>query len=544
MSLPPFTSGLAGGLDRLGLMSGLLLASAKAAVAVLLVLALRALAGRRLPPRWRAALWLPVAIRLLLPVGPRNPWSLFALAADGGTTAGSGELLPGLGGGVAPAAGGAAAGGGAWAGLVAQIHAHAPLLTVLLAAVWVLGVAVLALRRWTAVRRLDALMAARTAVSQQPALRVLKECRTAFGLRVPVELAESPRVAGPCLCPPRRGRPPCILLPSGAAATLGEDRLRHVLLHELAHLAHRDLAVRRLAGLLRTLHWFNPLVHLAARALRADQELAADERALALLAPSERPRYGRTLIDLLPGTAASSPAAAFVETRNQLHWRILMIARFSPRHRLATAAAAALLLLLAGLVLTDGGAEAAPAATGPPWPPHAAAGVGAAAGAPGHARDRPCDVGVEPGPHRRRRRGARRGRAVGLVALPAHLPRGADRPAGAAVRRRPARGRPVGPRLRAVPRPHRRRRRLPPRRAQRRQRRTLRDRRLRLRPLPAEPAAAGPGVDRRRVRPLAGEVAPPPAAGGAPSPGPGRGRLPAVSQTCSMSPAPGHPIRI
>jgi len=355
---PPFLDGgLAG-----GLMAGLLLASAKAAVAVLLVLALRALAGRHLPPRWRAALWLPVAIRLLLPVGPRNPWSLFALAADGGTVAGSGELLPGLGGGGAPLAGGGAAGGGAWAGLVAQIQAHAPLLAVLLATVWALGVAVLALRRWLAVRRLDALMAARIPVSQRPALRVLNECRTAFGLDLPVELAESAHVAGPCLCPPRRGRPPAILLPRGAAATLGEDPLRHVLLHELAHLAHRDLAVRRLAGLLGTLHWFNPLVHLATRALRSDQELAADERALALLAPSERPRYGRTLIDLLPGTAAASPAAAFVETRNQLHRRILMIARFTPRHRLATAAAAALLLLLAGLVLTDGGAEAAPAA--------------------------------------------------------------------------------------------------------------------------------------------------------------------------------------
>jgi beta-lactamase regulating signal transducer with metallopeptidase domain len=361
--------------------SGLLLASAKAAVVVVLVLAVRALAGRRLPPRARTALWLLVAVRLLLPVGPASPWSLFALApGDAAAAAGGGRVLPGLGGGAGPAAATGAGDAAGWSGLAAL---PGQLFETLLAAAviaWLAGVAVLLLRRRAAACRLDRLLRHARPVEHAPARRLLAECRGLLGVRREVELAESAAISGPCLCPPRRRRPggrhPCILLPRGAAAALGEDRLRHVLLHELAHLAHRDLAVRRTADLLRTLHWFNPLVHLAASALREDQELAADERALRHLPAAEHRRYGRTLLDLLPGAAVGTPAAAFVETRKQLHRRILMIARFAPRHRLAAAAALALFTLLAGLLLTDGGrAAAAPAVEGTAPPAAAAAGA-------------------------------------------------------------------------------------------------------------------------------------------------------------------------
>lgn len=72
---------------------------------------------------------------------------------------------------------------------------------------------------------------------------------------------------------------PVILLPK---ASLGwpRDRLRAVLLHELAHVRRRDSASQALALVVAALYWPNPFVHLAARALRREAEMAADDAVL------------------------------------------------------------------------------------------------------------------------------------------------------------------------------------------------------------------------------------------------------------------------
>ena len=52
-------------------------ASWQASVLVLTVVLLQILLAKRLTPQWRHALWLLVVVRLLLPVTPSSPWSLF-----------------------------------------------------------------------------------------------------------------------------------------------------------------------------------------------------------------------------------------------------------------------------------------------------------------------------------------------------------------------------------------------------------------------------------------------------------------------------------
>src|SRR6516164_3804686 len=56
-------------------------ASWQAAVLIALMLLLRALLGDRLAPAWRFALWGVVLVRLLVPVLPSGPLSLFRLTA-------------------------------------------------------------------------------------------------------------------------------------------------------------------------------------------------------------------------------------------------------------------------------------------------------------------------------------------------------------------------------------------------------------------------------------------------------------------------------
>src|SRR5690606_9610252 len=46
--------------------------------------------------------------------------------------------------------------------------------------------------------------------------------------------------------------------------------------HERAHIDRQDPRANALAAVLQAVNWFNPLVHLAARHMRLDQELACD----------------------------------------------------------------------------------------------------------------------------------------------------------------------------------------------------------------------------------------------------------------------------
>ena len=382
-------------------LSALLLASAKGAVAVAAVLAVRAVFGRRLPPRWIVALWLIVAARLLLPVGPASAWSLFG----GETLTGVSRLGPWIGsaataGRTGPADADQATSGAGSAALLRRVAHRAgeilspsPAVAGPLALLWAAGALVLLAREMRDRRRLAGLRAGARPIDDPAALRHLDGCRRALGLRRDVELAESAGVAGAALCPGGPGTPALVLLAPGAASRLAPARLRHVLLHELAHLAHGDLAARRIARALCALHWFNPLVHLAARTLAADQEVAADARAMAALGRAERGDYGATLLALLPRSPAPARAApvAFSTTRRQLHRRLAMIAGFRHRRRgPALAFAAAALPLLAAVLLTDGaaagtarqdapGAQAAQAAATPPEPAGDALGLQARA---------------------------------------------------------------------------------------------------------------------------------------------------------------------
>ena len=89
-----------------------------------------------------------------------------------------------------------------------------------------------------------------------------------------------------------------------------DDRVRdHVLAHELTHYRHLDHVWSVLRSICLVLHWYNPLVWIAAKVSRADAELACDEGALARLGESQRGDYGRTLIGL---TCAAPIADLFV----------------------------------------------------------------------------------------------------------------------------------------------------------------------------------------------------------------------------------------
>ena len=148
---------------------------------------------------------------------------------------------------------------------------------------------------------------------------------------------------------------PAIYLTPAAVET--PERLRHVIAHESAHARHLDHLWALVRSVCLAVYWFDPLVWAAAAASKADGELACDEAALKRLGDAERLPYGRTLLALIPvGGRAPTPLLSTTMTsgKRQLKDRILRIAQ---NRRTVTAALFAVIALTAGVcavTFTDG----------------------------------------------------------------------------------------------------------------------------------------------------------------------------------------------
>lgn len=319
---------------------------------IVIVLAVRALFRGRMGLRLRYALWLLVLLRLLVPgtvfqtglsVLNYVPLSQTAAAqaqpsqSGGSPSAPEAEPMPVRPEGEAeprpsgPAAApdSAPAGAADWRGV--------------LTAVWLGGAGVLA----------AALLACNLRFYLR--LRRMRRTHPIPGVAVPVYVARG--LPSPCLYD--FPRPAVYLTPAAAGEP---ELLGHVLRHELTHRRHGDhiWAVLRAAAL--ALHWYNPLVWLAAVLSRRDGELACDEGALQGADDRERAAYGRTLIRLVTARPSAGEllccATTMTAGSSSLKERIAMIAR-KPRTLAAVLAAVALLAGLAvGCTFTGGRSDA------------------------------------------------------------------------------------------------------------------------------------------------------------------------------------------
>lgn len=126
---------------------------------------------------------------------------------------------------------------------------------------------------------------------------------------------ESDQIAGPFLLGLVRPR---IYLPVG----LDGQARRYVLLHERAHLRRGDPWAKAFAWLALSLHWWNPVVHLAYHLFCRDVETACDQAVITPFSPQDRAGYAEALLRL--GRPSHPPQAvplAFGEenTKHRIH---------------------------------------------------------------------------------------------------------------------------------------------------------------------------------------------------------------------------------
>lgn len=269
---------------------------------LIVVIALLRLALRgKISQRVQYALWLLVAVRLLVPVSfVSSPVSVMNAVEPVTETiyinrteqqfpAGTGQIQNVTGGNATPQTGKVTTPSRPQTGETVQIQPTEPgvELGTVLRWVWLAGAVVVGC--WFLLSNL---------VFRR---RLVCSARPLAGADCPLPVYVSAGAPSPCLS--GLVRPGIYLTPDCPTEGPG---LKHILAHELTHRRQGDQFWALVRCLCLALYWFNPLVWLAAALSRRDCELSCDEGAIKLLGEGERTAYGRTLLSLV--TTGSNPA--------------------------------------------------------------------------------------------------------------------------------------------------------------------------------------------------------------------------------------------
>ena len=221
--------------------------------------------------------------------------------------------------------------------------------SVVLLGVWMIGAALIVGRLVAGVIAVQWMSRRTERVTAAPWLAQAKALASELGISSRIVFLRSKGAAMPMAWGLFR---PAVLMPADADDWPAE-RLRIVLLHELAHVKRHDCLTHMLAQMSCALHWFNPLAWIAARHVRTERERACDD--LVLAAGTRGSDYADQLIEIarvmragrFPAVLAGASLA--MAHRSELEGRLMAILDPSvPRaglSRLRTSAATAIFAL-------------------------------------------------------------------------------------------------------------------------------------------------------------------------------------------------------
>lgn len=234
----------------------------------------------------------------------------------------------------------------------------------ILGGLWLLGLSIALLRvGYGAVR---ARLIAHRGSPSRPGVDVTEVWRSLGGSGAAPRVVSSRDVDGPIVV---GAISPIVVVPRSSTGW-SVERWRIVLLHELAHVRQRDGLINLVAQLACCLHWIDPLAWIAARRLREERELAADDAVLR--AGARASSYAEHLVELATGPQATSVLAMAERSRFEARVVALLDAELPRRtgwHRTVAAIAASALVTVGVACVSPDSApvptEAAPAAPAP-----------------------------------------------------------------------------------------------------------------------------------------------------------------------------------
>ncbi len=187
---------------------------------------------------------------------------------------------------------------------------------------WLAVTAVLLCTIGLSLARVARLGARSTPITDPRIRQMARRLSDQLGIRRPVRLVGGDASSMPMIW---GATVPVLHLPN-TASSWTDDRLRAVLLHELAHVRRYDYATQLMARLACAIHWFNPLMWVAAYRLRVERELACDD--VVINAGSKPSSYAAHLLYIarsLRVGAIESVASIAMAKRSQLSGRLLAV---------------------------------------------------------------------------------------------------------------------------------------------------------------------------------------------------------------------------
>jgi HEAT repeat protein/beta-lactamase regulating signal transducer with metallopeptidase domain len=262
-------------------------------------------------------------------------------------------------------------------------------LTLALVSIWALGLLAVVSRLLVGLAAVQWATRRTVRVNAASWLPLAEELASALGITRRVAFLESARATMPMAAGIFT---PVVLMPEDANRWPIE-RLRIVLLHELAHVRRRDCLTHVVAQLACALHWFNPLAWMAARRIRTERERACDD--LVLACGTRGPDYAEELLHIARDMSGArypvllAGATLAMAHRSQLEGRLIAILDPKvPRSGVSRSRAAVAAAVVAGALpplaamqpwavtavevapvsITSGAAPAAPIGQGTPKP--------------------------------------------------------------------------------------------------------------------------------------------------------------------------------
>lgn len=212
-------------------------------------------------------------------------------------------------------------------------------------ALWLAGAVIFLAAQFNAQRKfMAALLGAAAAPSPELAAEAAAIAERS-GLKKPPRIVVARDATGPLVA---GFFDPVVALPADFERAYSSVERRLALSHEFAHVRRGDLATTFAALLFRAAEWPNPLVHIAFRAFRADQEAACDAAVLARNAgfPDVSYVYGAAIVKSA-ASRFSAPAASLAMS-NHIKER-LMLMKNGKKGSAAVGRALAAALIIAGV---------------------------------------------------------------------------------------------------------------------------------------------------------------------------------------------------
>lgn len=282
-------------------MKTLLFMGLTGSAAAVVLFALRPIIERRVSKTLLYYLWVPVLLRLILPVGVPvalpEPTGETESAAEYSRTEFVSEAEPTI--------------------YEAEMTARTgPRLTELIPAVWAAGAAGVLLWQLAAYFSFRARLSRTLREPSEEARRLLASLPHSHGAALYVSSMDgTPFMAGLVR--------PVIVLPE---AELTESELRYVLAHELTHKRRGDIFYKLLTMTACAVHWYNPIVWLMSRDTGILCELSCDEEVIKGLDEESRLCYGAAILRCAAREKRLSPlTTGFSGGKRALRKRIISI---------------------------------------------------------------------------------------------------------------------------------------------------------------------------------------------------------------------------